>query len=346
MYKLKSLFIILFLFTLKVEATPRGCIAIYKDNIPISVEVDLPNFSEGIFQTQQFSFSNLPSNMIPNQKGSYCYELDDDRFAFVHSYFYAVNMILDYNQISKKLNLSLPKKLVWTLVNDSSSATSGYTDINTGKISYPKPTVDQSTLCHEIGHWVHYGAAGRDHFGNSPPMSLERALMSGVEEGSANLLASLHLGITKIGVYDGFEVYTDIDSFVRFPDVVPSTLDFMNQILSAAKFNAAYPSYVDGIKSILSQAQNDAPLLTYLKLPNPYTASNVINQPVWRAAVRYGFENIKLIYIQALSNLNQDHSYSYTDLAKELIKVSSKYNFNIANDLSNAFKSSGLDIEK
>lgn len=80
-------------------STSRGCIAIFQGTKPISVEVDLPNFEGGLFQTAQFRFTNLPQNMVPDDKGRYCYPSEDKRFEFVHIYYYAMKEIEDYNLI-------------------------------------------------------------------------------------------------------------------------------------------------------------------------------------------------------------------------------------------------------
>jgi len=322
----------------------RGKIAVFQGSEPIAIEVELPRFSDGYLRTDQFHFANLPSTIKPDENGCICYTLDDDRFVFVHTFYYAVRMIEDYNKIFKRLALALPQTLEWTLAQDPDSPTSGFTELIKGTLRYPKPALDPSTLAHEIGHWIHYSAAGRDHFGSANPFELARALTKGVEEGSANFLAALYTGITRIGKYDSYEFDTDIDRFVRFPDHVPSTKKGLEDLAQNkfSQFAFHYPKFFASLQSMLDTLPANPIAAEYLNLPDPYRASSAFTQPVWAASVIYGTDILKMIYVKALSQLNQDQNYTYQDLTRALRDVAAEFNPEVGNYLSQEFALRGI----
>lgn len=325
-------FLSAFMVSISHAESVKGCIAVFNGTTPIIVEVDLPIFTGGLFRTEQFHFSNLPKNMEPNRNGSYCYAIDDDRFAFVHSFYYAVQEIQDYNYIFTQLNLPLPKTLEWTLSLDVNNPSGGNTSISSGYIHYPKPPIDPTTLAHEIGHWIYYNVIGKKtsyriftHDKNIQSISrindqqIEDQQIW-IDEGSANILAALDSGDTQ-QKYDNYDFFQDLNNFVRFPDIVPTLRQTMQQMVNSPRFSIAYPSYVQDIKAEIDENKGPKP---WLDLPDPYSVSAAINQPLWKAAMIYGPSKIKLVYLKSLSTLNQDKKYSYIELVMAILKSSTE----------------------
>lgn len=312
----------------------KGCIAVFQGTAPISIEVELPAFSGGILQTNQFRFANLPKNMTTDEKGRYCYSMDDERFAFVHTFYYAVNEIEDYNRIFTKLGLPLGKTLEWTLSkNPVSLPTMGSTGITQGEISYTYPP-NPSTLQHEVGHWVHFNAIGHDKVGSSE-----------FTNGSADLLAVIHSGNSIMQKYEGYGSFYDINSFIRFPDHVVTTGQYFEQIVQDPILASRYPIYVDSIKSQLERAKTDPIISKLLNSPDIYINSFAINQPLWEAAISYGFDKIKILYVKTISMLNERRDYSYSELAQALIKNAQEINPELSSYLKQEYKARGiLDI--
>ncbi len=323
----------------------KGCIALYQNNKPVVVEVELPHFTNGIFTTSQFSFKNLPNNMVVDGKGRYCYDVTDDRFAFVQTYYYAVTAIEDYNNIFSKLRLPLPEKLVWTLTKDVESPTTGYTGATSGAISYPTPAmIDNTSLSHEIGHWVSAAVLKDDdlrknNFRESNSLLAKqdnRYASVTVAEGSADILSALHTGVTEIGKYDCYENTDDLDEFVRYPDLLPTLRTGMLKVLSSTRFSATYPKYVEAIQDVL---KTNPPSLD---LPFYYFVSHLANQPLWQAAMKFGVENVKLVYIKTLSTFDTSKPYTYSDFVKAITQNAREFNPEMGDFLEAEYEKRGI----
>lgn len=309
----------------------KGCIAIFQGPTPISIEVELPPFSGGIFRTDQFHFSNLPQNMIPDNSGRYCYSMQDDRFAYVQAYYYAVKQIQDYNEIFKKLGLPLGKTLDWTVTKETSLPPFGDTSLLQGHITYTNPVIDPNLIQHEIGHWVHQNAKGVD---------------GGGDEGAANLLAVLHSGNPIQGKVDGYYgnlISYDVDTFVQSPNHMLSTMQYYKQVLQDPIFSKKFPAFTNAIQSQLELAEKDPDFAALLNEPNPYTSSSIINQPLWQATMLYGVETIKLLYIKTIAtSLNQARPYSFSEIANALIAQASVMKPELSSYLKREYNLRGL----
>ena len=84
----------------------RGRIATFQGTNPVAIDVLLPQFSDGVLRNNLVHFTSLPSNLTPDASGCFCYNVNDDRLAFVHTYYYANMEIEFYNRIFSKLGLS------------------------------------------------------------------------------------------------------------------------------------------------------------------------------------------------------------------------------------------------
>lgn len=324
--------------------SPKGKIAVFQYDEPIAKEVVLPEFTGGPFKNGFVHFANLPTTMVPDSNGCYCYDLNDDRFAFVHAYFYANQILQDYNQIFLKLNLPPLHDLELTLSRNSDAPTSGDTNMTDGRISYPRPALDITTLGHEIGHFIHYNAMGQK--GSSTPWTtmMEFQQQLGVQEGTANLLSALHFGTSRIGFYDSYDAYDEINNFVQFPSHLLSTWDYLNRALNAPLFSKRYPIYIETIKQQLALGKSNPAVGANFGLPFPYSTSAVINQPLWIAATTMAStEEVKILYVRSISELKGYRSYS--DLANKILDNARVSNMALCQFLRDEYRVRGLDIK-
>lgn len=316
-----------------LQQSARGCIAVFQGTVPIKIKVQLPHFDDGIFQTKQFSFANLPSNMVPDANGDYCYPMVDDRFAYVQAYYYAVQEIEDYNQIFRELGLPLGKTLVWTLIKMPGMPTMGETGLTSGVINYSSPVLDPSILAHEVGHWVRFNA------GNIPDNSKFNSYNS---EGSADILGALHSGNTIFGKYDG-AVESDVDTYIRFPDHVISSWQEAENLINNPIVQQRYPMLEALFQAGLDKAKKNPQEEYAMKHDlNSYASSAIITQPLWSAALIYGFDTIKKLYIFTASELNQPRSYCFNDFAKALVTNAYSFNPSLSDYLETQYRERGL----
>lgn len=296
------------------SASVKGCVAVFQGSTPISIEVELPPFSGGLFRTNQFHFSHLPDNLIPDDRGRYCYSMQDERFAYVQAYYYAVKEIEDYNTIFKKLGLPLGKTLEWTLERKTNLPSLGDTNLTHGNITYSNPAIDPDLLHHEIGHWVHHNAKRNN---------------GGGDEGAANLLAVLHSGNPIQGKMDGYYnsvISYDVDTFIQYPDHMISTLQVYKQTMEDP-FLKKFPLLTESLQKALELAQLHPEVEAMLNEPDPYVSSSIINQPLWQAAMHYGVDLIKSLYIKTIAvKLNKPRAYSFSEIAKALVEQANEMN--------------------
>ena len=335
--------LMMFEFSQRAEATPmRGRIAVFQDILAVPIEVVLPEFSGDVLKSDLVVFANLPKDLLPDKNGCLCFELTDERFAFVHTYYHASKQLEFYNKVFSQLGLPRLPQIEIKLEPDPSMPTSGSAGISKATLTYSSPALDISSLAHEIGHFIHFNAAGREHFGNVPPFSMEGVQHLGVKEGSANMLAALYLGVSQIGKYDGYDFYYDIDSFIQFPDYLISKRDQLVRVLSSPKFSAKYPIFASSVQTAITQIDANPTASIYYSYPDPYLSSAVINQPLWRASIVFGADAIRLLYVKAISELKEFRSYS--DLANALLVAAKSRDIKLYLVLKDEYILRGLTI--
>ena len=323
-------FLLLFTASLSAWAQPhKGCVAIFHESTPISIEVDLPEFKGGTLQTTQFQFTNKPTNLQPDESGRYCYHMSDPRFAFVHTFYYAVKEIEDYNRIFGKLGIPLKKTLSWHVLKNATHPSTGTA---TGGVTYPETAPDPSLIQHEIGHWVQAVANQECENCNSDSLS----------EGSANLLAALHSGDSIIGRHDGYAFAYDINLFVRLPDYIITYRNTLERIIEDPITERKYPAEIKQIRDMFELAKTNPDMEAWMRSENPYTTSDAINQPLWFAAINFGAESIKLIYVKTLSMLNKKQEYTYSEVAQITLQNANEVNPAIASYLTNEYIKRGV----
>lgn len=325
-----------------------GNVAVWHNQSPIPVTVELLPFAEGKYLANDLvELDPLPQNLVPDDKGCFCFSVDDDRFVYVHTYYYATKAISNYNKILKELNLPTLHGVTIKLAKDRSMPSSGsatYKDNPKIEMTYPNSTLDVFQLDHEIGHLVDYlisPRAGILAAANLVRSEEENALEGGVAEGTANILSALELGMTGSDVFtdETLDVppSNDIDNFVRFPDLIVTRRQVLEGLTTGPKFAVRYGDFVNTIKQNLQ----DPAMESYLQQPDEYAASAVINQPLWKAAVQFGFKNVKIVYLQTLANWN-GADVNYNTLAQQLVTQAAKLSPEMASFLRQEFTVRGL----
>lgn len=322
----------------------RAQIGVWHNNQPVAVNAMLPEFINGILENDLIQIENVPDNFVKDVNDCYCFDINDERFAYVHAYYYATRQIQEYNFLLHSLGLRKIKNLVIHLQKSpigvmphGSADWDG--EIN---ISYSRPAFDISFMAHEIGHEIHgllIGKKIQDVFKIPPDDWTFLYHKLGIIEGAANLLSSLHLGSLSIGKYDWYDAEINIDNFIRFPDLVPTVKDGFIWKIDSIIFSTHYPETVKLLKKELEESH----FPEILNQPDPYVVSAVINQPLWNASIRFGIRTIQELLLEALANFKDLGSYS--DFANTLIVIASK-NPEMQHYLKSEFLKRGLQVKE
>ncbi|MCX6110905.1 MAG: hypothetical protein NTZ90_15025 [Proteobacteria bacterium] len=298
-----------------------GQIGVAQVKSQIALKVVLQPFTTGLLANDLVHFDPLPGNLVPDEHGCLCFPVDDDRFAFVHAYYYATAVIEDYNILLSELNLPTVKDVLIRLKKDQSNPGDDSAHGNIIDATFYRPAFDYTTLGHEVGHIIHFALKGPPGPEPEAPTSMEvDAEQQGIGEGTANLLSALHFGNPVVQSLDAFDApVQSIDTFVRYPDAMISTRQMMEGLRDAAVFSSHFPQFHQSIVDTLSSS--DPAVKNYIALPDPYLSSSIINQPLWHAANRFGVRPVKLLYLAAIADLR---TYThYNDLAKKLLEKAS-----------------------
>ena len=315
-----------------------GKVAVRHDSTPFPVKVVLFSDASSVLKNKRLSFSNAPIDFKPDSSGCFCFDIDDERFAFVHAYYHANRQITEVNRILNHLLLPPIEGVTLSLNQNSSGvATYGSTSFDGRSISigYAHPAMDISILAHEVGHVIHMqlmdgpipellGMPGK-----LEDISVEEYrtinFQAGVYEGAAQLSAVFYTLDSRIGRYAALDAAMEMDNFVRFPDLVPTIKWYHTRRVNAPLFSTAYPNTVEISKVILGDSLDPPPFPPHLfhlikasmDWPEPYTASAAIVQPLLWAAREFGRVNVMEIYLKSLSSLK--HWRGYRDWAQMIL---------------------------
>jgi hypothetical protein len=322
---LKGIFLLLLLSNHDlIAAVSVGCVATWSNDKPIVIEVPIQATEVKVFGNNQVTFPNAPQN-LKSQGGArpWCFPIDDERFAYVHTLYYATQQIDRFQKLATKLGVQPLNPIAFDLVKVDREMPAGGSQHGSIMLRIPVPAIDPTVIAHEVGHEIHYHMAGffvDQLVGTSMKESKWQRAMEqlGVIEGTANLISALFTGQSRMGAFSYRDAAIDIDSFVRFPDVVPTVEFALSRFTGALGFRAAYPKSVQTMEEALKTPY--PALKQTLNLPDAYLASAVINQPMWKAAIQFGFDRVELLYLSALRDFVNFQSYS--DLARRLEKMS------------------------
>jgi len=328
-----------------------GHVAVWHHGRPVVKSVMLPQAIPGrILATPLLQVSPLPDNLQPTSENCFCYDVNDDRLAVVHAFYYAHNAIVNYNQLLRELKLPQLRDTVLTLVKDASAPTMGTTSSRKSAqivIRYSSPAIDPFTIDREVGRAIlqmllpHF--RWRMASGDSPLAPRIRAEEDGIEEGTANILAALELGtagnLAQTSDTLDAPIVQDVDTFVRFPDVVMTRRQIMRELTQSPRFAARYAGYVSRLLKQLDEPQQSE----YLSQLDPNVSSAIINQPLWQVAVRYGFRAAKILVLRALGSWSSP-DYSYVAYGRELVMQAQLMGSKWADVLSEEYQRRGLPV--
>lgn len=331
--------------------TLRGHIAAWHHRRPVAKSVVLPPFAPGKFFANKYvQIMPVPETVVADERTCFCYDVNDDRLALVHTYYYANSVITDYNALLKELRLPQLRNLQIVLRKDErlpTTATLLRRRPPKIRVTFPTPAVDPFAVAREIGRLIDQSVSPRHRGGWSPPepgssLRLE-AEAAGVSEGTASILAALSLGMTgtqplTADALDGPLVH-DVDQFTRFPDLLLSRRQVLRLQLAAPRFATRFSALADADRQKLA----DPNLQEYLSQPDEGATAAAINQPLWQAAMRFGFKPTKVLYLKTLADLTQEHT-TYQDLARSLISHAEAISPEWAKFLTEEYRRRGFDV--
>ncbi len=223
-----------------------------------------------------------------------------------------------YNRFLRQMELPTLNGMFVSLKRDPRTSTAGGASFGGAYLTYPQQTLDETTVAHEVGHWIHFRLAGQDHSDGVVRTSAEIQQQIGVQEGIANILSALFTGEPVIGAQDHYDFVVSVNRFVRFPDRVPTIGDFMRGILNAPLYNDAYPWSAEQTRGQYGALMSAPTRERELDLPSPYLSSAVFTQPLWLAAQRFGRARVVRCLLRALDGYR---SYViYSDFAARILE--------------------------
>jgi hypothetical protein len=318
-----------------------GCIALYENGIPKLSEVVLPAFQGGVLKNSLIELHMISEVMVPDSKGRYCYGLKDDRLAYVQMYYFATRMISEYNGILNQLGIRPIESLAIMMAKDNTKCGGGDEAQEDGiHATFNSPALDYTTIAHEVGHMIHRHLIGNIS-SRENPTSGSSAEKSGIIEGTANILAALHLDQSRISGLDlNLDVMPDVDQFIKYPfGAEVNTRRSMEKLLRV--LNSKGPQCSIDANEISYLLNNTAiEIRAFLDSSDPYRASAIINQPLWQAQKVFGKEVIQKLYVSTLFNLKNYGFYS--DLSSLLTKTAGSQNEKLKLYLEKAYLDRGL----
>ena len=104
---------------------PIGHIAVWHHRRPAVKSVMLPPSIPGrVLADSLVQIASVPEGVVPNSDNCYCFDANDDRLAYVHTYYYAHHAISNYNALLRELRLPQLRDVVITLIKDPTAPTS------------------------------------------------------------------------------------------------------------------------------------------------------------------------------------------------------------------------------
>lgn len=330
---------------------PIGHIAVWHHHRPAVKSVMLPPSMPGrVLADGLVQIASVPEGVVPNSDNCYCFDASDDRLAYVHTYYYAHNAISNYNALLRELRLPQLRDVIITLIKDPTAPTSAsvvrkrHPNIT---LRYSSPAIDPFTIDREIGRLIlgllvpHFRQkiTGSESV-LSPRLQAEE---DGIEDGTANILAALELGTAGSLAHTAdtldAPVVEDVDSFVRFPDLVTTRRQVVKELIDAPRFAARYPVHVAKLqKSLEDPVQAEG-----LNQLDENATSAILNQPLWHAAIRYGFRPTKILVLKALAGWSSP-DYGYVASGRELVMQAQIMGQKWADFLSEEYQRRGLPV--
>ena len=134
---------------------PIGHIAVWHHHRPAVKSVVLPASIPGrVLADGLVQIASVPEGLVPNSENCFCFDANDDRLAYVHTFYYAHAAISNYNALLRELRLPQLRDVIITLIKDPTAPTSAsvvrkrHPNI---MVRYSSPAIDPFTIDREIG---------------------------------------------------------------------------------------------------------------------------------------------------------------------------------------------------
>lgn len=307
----------------------------WKDGVSTVVKVPLVTDSSSSLRNEWIQIANAPTALVPDETGCYCFDSQDERFVFVHAFFYATEQVRQSNTVLQELSIRPAAGIRLALNrNSEGQTTGGGTDFDGTKIDigYAQPALDVSILAHEVGHAVHIQVLGfnlstalncPDDPMTAPLDQLRLCTFQlGIVEGAAQLAAVLFTGDSQVGRTDWLDAAMEMDRFVRFPDQVPTPVEHFTRWATAPLFSARYPRSAKLARDLLDNTFGFPHFEESKTWPFPYLASAAVTQPMIEVARRFGSQEGLRLHLRALSLLRQWRGYR--DWATSLVNAADR----------------------
>lgn len=315
--------------------------AAWNNGQPVALTGPAPTESYGRLRGAFFEIEGVPETVTANQVGCYCFPITAPEFIYTHVYFYTSKYLGETNRLLEAFGYPLLKGLKIQILRTPGEQSTGSAAPGLITLRTPNNAIDPTVLAHEIGHELHRHLSG-EYLPAFPDMIRDRNWSGvyswlGVMEGTANFISAILNEDPRVGRHDWYDVSIDLNTFVRFPDLVPTVADNFRAIVSSFYFAQKYP-----ITLALARDQLANPRIPeIMSMPDPYRASAAINQPLWQAVASFGKQPVAKIYFAALHRWIPTHAYS--DFAQRILE--STQDPELRTFLAHSFAERGLQVQ-
>lgn len=258
----------------------------------------LAPFVGGPFRNDLVHIRELPTDVVPDARGCFCFSPTDDRFAYAHTYFHATRALRHYNARLAELGLP-PVQGVGISIQKAAPGmpTTGTTQGGGPdgsvwfEVTTSSPVVDTSIVVHELGHAIdiRLPRPAPPDGGQVPesPVPLES------RELFANLLAALELRISRLAEFGWLDASIDLTRPLRYPDRILTEVDLFQSMINAPRFAAAFPDWVRGLEEALATDPDK------YRSPDGYSNSALVVGPMLELARACGHHAAQRIALAA-----------------------------------------------
>lgn len=289
-----------------------------------TIEFDENALKRGLLRNRWVEVGSLPFALPSLDFGSP--SIDHPTHPYVQAFFHASEMLRTMTDFLVAEGLPEPKTISISIRNDTYEHASFSIFSRTITHYISGNSLDPSILRHEIGHAIHETLS--PYLKNipslpEPPLHSRNRLFA---EGTADILAAL---ASRNPIVGG----RSIDSFIRFPDRTVTYKSFRLELLKSGNLSE------DRKRNLLEFLESEN-FKEWWDLPEPYSSSAAINQPLWLAANKFGFDTMIRVYLRVLHELPFLDTYSA--LARKCVEVGTKWDPALGAFLQIEFQQRGL----
>jgi hypothetical protein len=306
-----SIFILVILGSMSVFGAEYGSVMTYKNGKPTVEILELAPTTGNTLKNALLTFVD-PPELKKDQNNCFCYDIKDIRFAYVQAYYHATKQLNFYLPRLKNFNVTLvtPLRIKLTLV-PGQPAWGMVSETNLIEFEIPEPAFDHTLLAHEVSHIIH------QLLGAPLTISIKgqsRSYDQEISEGTGNILAALYLNSPLVGEFSPSPL--NVNLFIKEPDIFTNRMQYETYYLISPEMKEKFPELIQKVKDTIKEGEASADSYI-LDLPCPYVQSNVINQPIWLAAQKFGRDEVIDLYLKAINDNSTVKSYS--DFAQRIL---------------------------